>query len=117
MINVTPPILGSPSFRIGVGNALGGSVALLAIAANDAPPGTLFNGIPLDISVNPVPFLLSVTLSGSGAGGGYGTVVMQLPKNPALSGQDWYAQWFVVDPAATSGIAASGGTHFQMFGG
>ena len=117
MINVTPPILGSPSFRIGVGDALGGSVAILALAAHDAPPGTTFNGVPLDLSINPLPFLLSVTLSGTGAGGGYGTVVMQLPRSPVLAGQDWYAQWFVVDSYATGGIAASSGTHFQLFDG
>jgi cytochrome c peroxidase len=116
MINVTPPLLGTQSFRIGVGDALGGAAAILALAPAAAPPGTFFNGIPIDIAINPVPKLISLTLSGSGAGGGFGTIVLQLPSNPALAGQDWYAQWFVVDPAARSGVAASGGSHYRLFG-
>ena len=116
MINVTPPLLGSASFRIGVGDGLGGAAAVLAIAPAAAPPGTYWNGIPIDVSVNPPPMLINAALSGSGAGGGYATAVLQLPKNPAFAGQDWFAQWFVVDPAAAGGVAASGGSRFQFIG-
>jgi hypothetical protein len=115
MIAVTPPLLGNPSFRIGVGDALGGSLAFLALAASAAPPGTTFNGIPLDISINPFPILLSVPLNGYGAGAGYGTVILKVPDAPAFDGQVWFAQWFVVDPGVTAGLAASGGTRFEFF--
>ena len=69
---------------------------------------------PFDVSITPVPFLLTVPLTGSGAGAGYASFVMKLPGNPALTGQVWFAQWFVCDPAATAGLAASGGTRFEL---
>ena len=33
----------------------------------------------------------------------------------ALDGQDWYVQWFVADPSAVGGIAASVGARFELF--
>ncbi len=115
MLADTPPNLGNTFFKIGVFDGLGGASAWVAIAADAAPPGTTINGVPINIATVPSPFLFPVTLQGVGDGEGYGTVIRTISRDPAIAGQDWYAQWFVNDPVAAGGLAASVGAKFTLY--
>ena len=48
-----------------------------------------------------------ITLHGSGAGEGFGTMRYPIPDIVALDGQVAYMQWLVADPSAPGGLAAS----------
>ncbi len=109
LIAATPPQLGHETFRLAVVDGLGGAAALLALAPYPAPPGRDLNGIPLHVACDPLPYLVPLTLSGSGAGAGDATFVLPLADDPALVGEAWYAQAFVADPAASGGFAATAG--------
>ncbi|MBL8843950.1 MAG: hypothetical protein JNL90_20675 [Planctomycetes bacterium] len=109
LIAQTPPQLGHATFRLAVVDGLGGAAALLALAYYPAPPGSDLNGIPLHVACDPLPYLVPLTLSGSGAGAGDATFVLPLADDPALLGESWYAQAFVADPAAQGGWSATAG--------
>jgi len=114
MLADSPPGLGSQAFRIGLGDALGGASAFLALGPNRAPSGANFNGIPLYVELAPnqtMPFVLA----GSGAGAGSATLHLDLPTDPALVGLEFFAQWFVLDPNAQGGVASSRGAEFELF--
>ena len=100
MIALEPPLLGNPSFTVGIDGALGGADAVLAIDAVD--PGT-GPGIPTAASFALVP----LSLTGSGNGDGSGSVSLTIPDDPALLGTALYGRWFVEDPAAPGGVAVS----------
>jgi hypothetical protein len=104
----SPAQIPNPDFRIGVGQGLGGADALLVLAAAAAPPGTVIEGIPVNVSMAPGSYaILPMTLGGSGAGAGTATFLLPLPNEPALQNLDLFAQWFVMDPAAPGGIASA----------
>ncbi len=100
VIAIEPPLLGNPSFTVGIESALGGAGAVLAIDASD--PGT-GPDVPTTASFALVP----LSLSGSGAGQGFGSVSLPIPDDPALLGTALYGRWFVTDPAAPGGVATS----------
>ncbi|HKB16317.1 MAG TPA: integrin alpha, partial [Planctomycetota bacterium] len=89
----TPASAGNQDFRVHVGNALGGAIALLVAGLSN----TTWNGNPLPLNlggigvpacslfVSPDFFFATVT-SGTGAGDGIGTVPLPVPANPALAG-------------------------------
>ena len=112
MIALAPPYLGNPTWKIGLAGADGGQSAILAIAATQAPPGTVIGGIT--VLVTPDENLLSLLLptSGTGPGNGYTTVPVALPDVPALAGIDVFMQWIV--PMA-GGVAASRGAAVTLF--
>jgi cytochrome c peroxidase len=106
---VEPPIIGNPGFAIGVSNALGGAQAVLVIHTSD--PGT---GAPPAVgSFN----RSAITLSGSGAGQGFGSVVLQIPNDTSLLGATFYGRWYVADGNASGGTAVSPLFQFTVFGG
>src|SRR5207253_2573064 len=106
---IEPPLLGSPSFTVGVSNALGGAPAVLVIDSND--PGT-GPGIPATGSFARV----SINLSGSGAGQGFGSVRLQIPNSSALLGSTLFGRWFVSDPNAAGGVAVAPAFKITIFG-
>jgi len=115
ILAASPAYLGNPSFRIGVGNALGRGTALLVLSTEPAAPGSSVLGVPLAVDL-PAAFLRHArTLSRGGAGDGVATFRAPMPKSPALVGASFYAQWFVRDPGAAQGIAASRGARFDVF--
>lgn len=103
-----PPIVGNPNFTVAVTNALGGANAVLVIDEND--PGTV--QIPANASFARV----SVPLSGSGAGQGFGSVSLRIPDDSALVGRTFYGRWFVSDSSAPNGLAVSQAFRFTVFG-
>ena len=101
-----PLHVGNYAFRIGLADALGGAGALLAFSTA-ANPGQWVGGIPVNIALSPPPILTVLNLSGTGAGGGYATVQLPIPDSPHLLGLPLFHQWFVLDPGAPGGVAAS----------
>ncbi len=108
-VGYEPPAAGNPDFTLALHGALGGASAVLVVDAN--PPGTL-GGIPATASFA----RRELTLSGAGAGQGLGSVDLAIPSDPALYGQVLYARWYVNDPAAPDGVAASPLVRFTVFG-
>ncbi len=104
---IEPPILGNPSFTVGVSSALGNAQAVLVIDSNDPGVGAV---IPATGSFA----RLAVNLSGTG--NGFGSVSLAIPNNPALVGQTFYGRWYVMDAGAASGFAVSQAFRFTIFG-
>ncbi len=105
---IEPPIVGNPSFTVGVSNALGGANAVLVI--NSADPGT--GAIPASGSFARV----NVQLSGNGNGAGYGSVSLPIPNNPALINQTFFGRWYISDANGANGTAISPAFKFTVFG-
>src|SRR4051812_5280402 len=108
-VAVEPPLVGNTSFSVGVSNALGGSQAVLVIDSNDPGAGPT---IPATGSFA----RLSLTLSGSGAGQGFGSASLLIPGNSALVGQSFFGRWYIKDAAAAGGVATSPAFRFTVFG-
>ncbi|MFN6963944.1 MAG: cytochrome c peroxidase, partial [Pyrinomonadaceae bacterium] len=108
-IAIEPPLVGNQSFGLAVSGALGGAQAVLVI--DDADPG-VGASIPAAGSFARV----QVNLAGSGSGGGYGSVSLQIPNNAALVGRTFRGRWYVSDPAATNGFSVSRLFTFTIFG-
>jgi cytochrome c peroxidase len=104
-----PPLLGSQDFKLGVRDALGGSVAVLAVSAAQAPAGTTLLGAPIHVDAGKLVALEVLELSGSGAGDGHATFLAPLPEDPLLVGVDVFSQWLVFDPEVPGEWAASRG--------
>ena len=106
---IEPPLVGNESFTVGVSNALGGASAVLVIDSNDPGAGPT---IPSTASFARI----SVQLSGSGAGQGYGSASLLIPGNASLVGQTFFGRWFVRDGNAAGGVAVSPAFRFTVFG-
>jgi cytochrome c peroxidase len=104
-----PPLAGNPSFAVGVSNALGGATAVLVIDSND--PGT-GSTIPATASFA----RLTMKLSGSGVGQGFGSASLLIPANPALIGSSFTGRWYVQDASAAGGVAITPAFKFTVFG-
>lgn len=104
-----PALLGSQDFKLGLRNALGGSVAVLAVSGAPAPPGTTVNAAPVHVDAGELLLLEILGLAGNGPGEGFATHLAPLPNEPALAGIDVFSQWLVFDPAAPGELAASRG--------
>jgi len=108
VVALEPPFAGSPGCTVGVWGALGGATAILAI--DDADPG-----------LTPPPSAAlareEITLSGSGATGGWGSVSLPLPSDISLYGSSWFGRWYVADPAAADGYAVSPLLRWNLFPG
>lgn len=106
---IEPPLIGNPSFTVGVSRALGQAQAVLVIDAND--PGT-GPSIPATGSFARV----SAQLAGSGAGQGFGSVSLPIPNNVALLGATFFGRWYVSDPNAAGGVAVTPAFRMTIFG-
>jgi cytochrome c peroxidase len=107
-VAIEPPLVGNPSFTVGVTKGLGGAQAVLVINSTD--PGTA--SIPASGSFT----RQTITLSGAGAGNGYGSISLSIPNNPALVGQTFFGRWYVADNAAPNGFSVSPAFRFTIFG-
>ncbi|CAN5588397.1 hypothetical protein BH10ACI1_BH10ACI1_08940 [soil metagenome] len=105
---IEPPYVGNPSFTVGVSNALGGANAVLAIDDND--PGS--STIPQSGTFA----RLTLQLSGSGAGNGYGSISLTtLANSPQFVGRTFYGRWYVTDASAASGFSVTPAFRFTVF--
>ena len=100
----------NPNYKIGIADALGGSLAFFALSNARGPAGQVFSGVPVHLAIQgPFPIAFPIPLSGTGPGGGYATLHSPIPLDPALAGQTLASQWFVLDPNAPGGLAATEG--------
>src|SRR5207244_4416617 len=84
----------------------GGATAVLVIDSNDPGTGPT---IPATASFA----RLTLQLSGSGAGQGFGSASLLIPANPALIGSTFFGRWYVKDASAAGGVAVMPGLNFS----
>ncbi|HMZ20249.1 MAG TPA: cytochrome c peroxidase, partial [Blastocatellia bacterium] len=106
---IEPPLLGNPSFTVGVANALGGAQAVLVVDRGEVAASS---NIPDRASFARV----AVTLAGTGAGKGYGSATLAIPPDAALAGATLYGRWFVRDANAAGGVAVTPAFQITIFG-
>ncbi len=106
VVAVEPAVLGNPNFTLGVQNALGGAAAVLVIEEFD--PG-------LSLPGNGSFAYENIVLDGSGSGNGFGSVVLQIPSDPAQAGKQLFARWYVTDASGLGGVAVSPLFTFALF--
>ena len=104
---IEPPIVGNPSFTIGVSNALGSAQAVLVIDNHDPGAGAP----PSSASFN----RSTIQLSGAGAGQGFGSVSLTIPNTASIVGLTFYGRWYVTDSNASAGVAVSPAFKFTVF--
>ncbi len=92
-----PPMIGNREFRVGLDGALGGSTARLGVST--LPP---VNG-----RITPQQLFSVQDIEGAGTGVGFATLHWPLLPSLVSPGQVLFVQWFVDDPAAAGGQAAS----------
>lgn len=110
VIAIEPPLLGNPSFTVGVMRALGGAQAVLVVDTATPPA----NGPVPDAA--DVFSSSTITLAGQGAGAGHGSVSLALPSSSLMRGVSLAGRWYVADPAAPEGVASSPAFQFRLFG-
>jgi hypothetical protein len=108
VVALEPPLIGNPSFTIGVFSGLGDADAWLVIDDQD-PGGTLPGSGELAFEMT--------TLQGSGAGDGFGSVTIEIPNDPAIEGKEWFGRWYVDDTGGGSPAAVSRVFRFRTFSG
>jgi cytochrome c peroxidase len=114
MLADTPPFLGNPAFKIGLGRAFGGAEGALLFSTRRATPGAILLGVPLSLEP-PFAFYQSFLLPPSNPGEAVATFHMPLPVSAATLGQKFYAQWFIRDPLAPAAFSATRGAEFEIF--
>jgi hypothetical protein len=92
-----PSMLGVDDYRLGLDGALGGASATLGLSLSP----------PVGGRITPQRIVATENAEGVGAGLGLATAHVTLTPNAFEPGQVVYAQWFVSDPAAAGGVAAS----------
>ena len=107
-VAIEPPLAGNPTWTIGITGAAPGAQAVLVI--DEAEPAT--GAIPASGSLARV----GTTLEAAPTGEGYGSVTLAIPDDAALYGKTFYGRWYVSDPAAAGGVAASPAFRFRVFG-
>lgn len=108
VVALEPPLIGNPSFTVGVWNALGGANSRLVI--DDEDPGLVVPGSGVFAFEN-------IVLQGVGAGAGFGSVSVAIPDDPALAGREWFGRWYVFDTGGGSTAAVSKVFRFRTFSG
>lgn len=109
VVAIEPPLAGNPGFTVGISNALGGAQAVLVIDRTDPGASPV---IPGNASFAHV----AATLSGEGAGNGYGSVSLTIPQDAALVGTTLFGRWYVMDAGAANGVAVTPAFQMTIFG-
>ncbi|MEM1182787.1 MAG: cytochrome c peroxidase [Acidobacteriota bacterium] len=107
-VALEPAILGNPSFTVGLFDGLGGASATLVISETD--PGLTLPGAG-DFAFE------TVTLQGTGPGGGFTSVSLNIPTNTGLEGKRHFGRWYVTDAGGGGAVAVSPVFEFTFWGG
>jgi hypothetical protein len=107
IVALEPPKLGLGDVTVGVERALGGAPALLLVSAAEVQGGLLRRGARLYPDTSSGTVVSLPALQGSGPAAGFGSLVLRVPSNPALTGAALHLQWAVRDPGVAGGLSAS----------
>lgn len=112
-----PPFVGNPAFSVGVGNLLGGASTYLLLAPAPAGTPTTFYGASVFLALGPDLVVLPIgpAPGGTAPGEGHLTVTFDLTTSGLTIGSAIHGQWFVLDPGATHGLAATPAFRVQLF--
>jgi cytochrome c peroxidase len=105
MIAMTPPLVGTKGFRLGVRGGPAGATAWLARASSPPAGGLL----------EPQALLGPFTLEGAGPGDGHATWSADIPNHAAVIDTVEFYQWQIEDPQAPGGLAASPVARLEYF--
>ena len=114
IISNAPEKIGNNAWKVGVGQGLGGA-RVFPVVSTAAQPGQVINGIPVEIDLSQATFFPPTQLSGSNPGEGTWTLKFPIPNFDGLFGMDFFFQFFVLDPQAAGGVAASPAARFKIF--
>lgn len=115
IIALEPPLVGNPSFTLGVQGGLGDAQVVLAIDT-DSTAGTPFGGATRYVALSPnLVVVRAGRTNGTGPGAGWRSVNLAIPNDPGLIGQTRYAQWFVLDLGAGHRFAATRAVAYTFF--
>jgi cytochrome c peroxidase len=116
-VAVEPPTIDSPQLSLGVRDGLGGTLGQLAFDV--LPATTPLEILEVDVHLAVSPFLVVVNAGALDGpplpGAGFETLSFAVNASPALVGTEVFAQWFLVDPLAPEGLAASEGVRLEYF--
>ncbi len=115
VVALEPPVMGNPSFTVGIWNALGGGQALLVI--DNVDPGL---AMPTCGDLEDPLVCAPVGLQGDVGipGAGFGSHSIAIPADqPDLIEAEWFGRWYVDDPGAPSGTAVSKVFRFETYRG
>jgi cytochrome c peroxidase len=100
-----PSMVGNLDYRVGLDVVVGGATARLGVSTV-AP----VNGL-----ITPERYLGAVTAGGVGPGAGTATLHYALRQGRVRGGDVLFVQWFIDDPAAPGGVAASAVARVPFF--
>jgi cytochrome c peroxidase len=115
MIAEVPANIGNVDFKVGLGNATGGALAVLMVADARVPAGTQVGGTNVNIDITSPLIYLRTTQGPAQPGRGFTTVQEPLPDEPALVGLTMFGQWFVFEPGLPTVAASSRGAEISFF--
>lgn len=110
----TFPRLGNANWALTVADALGGSLAVVAINFTSLAGAPALGGL---LWVNPIgAHTPLIVLGGSPgvAGAGSGQTALPLPNLPSFAGLELFAQAVVLDPGSAGGFAMSSGFRAEL---
>lgn len=107
IIAVSPPMLGSTEFKIGLGSARGGAAARLVLAKS----------APLAGVITPEWTFASQVAGGAAGAPGEGVITRpwKLTGGGSALGVTYFAQWLIDDPGAPGGVARSTVARISFF--
>ncbi|MHC5064899.1 MAG: cytochrome-c peroxidase [Planctomycetota bacterium] len=116
IIGLEPPLVGNPNWTLAVDGGPGGAHAFLVWGRGMDMVGTLVVGIRVHLDLSkPFRIIYAGELEGVGAGEGYGSLPLSIPNNSTLVGQDFYAQWLILDESGPFGLLSSDALAAQFF--
>ncbi len=106
---LSPPLVGNPNFTVSVSRALGNSPAVLVISDTDPGVGT-------SIPATGTLFRGTANTQNTGSGNGWASITVPIPNSASVSGQTFYARWYITDQAAANGFSVTQAAQFTVFG-
>lgn len=109
-----PPVVGNPNWTVGIADGVASSAGLLmmSVAPGD---GSSVLGVALEIDPAAMIVVALGPLAPSTERGGYTSLVLSLPTDPALAGASMYLQAALTDSGAPQGVSATGGLQVTLF--
>jgi len=99
MLAFEPALVGDPSWTAGIDGGNAGKQAVLLHGPTQLLTPRPFQGAMLYVLLGGGSKIKRIgAMNGSGQGDGWGSATLILPSDPLLIGQQFFAQWLVLDP-------------------